>query len=366
MSRRSLSLVAAASALVAIVVVVLAIAGVFDSGDGDGDSASASALGTAAENTINQIYEREGRSVYFVQSEGPEGAGTGTAWLYDAQGHLVTNEHVISGGTAVALRLGVNQLVPAKIVGEDASTDLAVLAVDKAAVDRVDPLELGDPSKVFVGQPVVAIGNPFGLEDTVTSGIVSAKQRTLQAPNGYPISNVIQADAAINPGNSGGPLLDMAGKVIGVNSQIATGGAGQSAGIGFAVPADTVENVAKQLIEHGRVDRAHLGVGTVALTPELAQELGLNTDTGALVLDVAPGSPAARAGLHGAQGGGTNGALVGEGDIIVAIDGQKVTGPDDIAREIGAKTSGDTAKVTYVRGGSEHTVEVELSPKAGG
>jgi S1-C subfamily serine protease len=358
MSGRRLLAVAGATAVAAIVaVVVMAAVGVFDSGDNH----PANAQGGAAANTINRIYQRAGRSVYFVQSSGQEGAGTGTAWLYDGQGHLVTNEHVISGGTDVALRVGDNKLVPVKIVGEDPSTDLAVLQADPNALNGGDPLRLGDASEVFVGQPVVAIGNPFGLEGTVTSGIVSAKSRVLQAPNGYPITNAIQTDAAINPGNSGGPLVDLEGRVIGVNSQIATGGAGQSAGIGFAVPVDTVERVAKQLIEHGHVDRAFLGASTVGLTPELAQRLGLNVQSGALVLEVAPGGPAAHAGLRGAGSDAATGALLAGGDVITSIDGQKVTGPNDVAQAIGAKQAGDTAKLTYVRDGNEHTVEVTLS-----
>jgi S1-C subfamily serine protease len=362
MTGRRLLAVAGATVVAAIVaVVVMAAVGVFDSSDNH----PASAQGGAAANTINRIYQREGRSVYFVQSSGPDGAGTGTAWLYDGQGHLVTNEHVISGGTDVALRVGDNTLVPVKIVGEDPSTDLAVLQADPKALNGGDPLRLADASEVFVGQPVVAIGNPFGLEGTVTSGIVSAKSRVLQAPNGFPITNAIQTDAAINPGNSGGPLVDLDGKVIGVNSQIATGGAGQSAGIGFAVPVDTVERVAKQLIEHGRVDRAYLGVSTVGLTPELAQRLGLNVQSGALVLEVAPGGPAARAGLRGAGSDAATGAIVAGGDVITSIDGQKISSPNDVAKVIGAKQAGDTAKVTYARDGSEHTVEVKLSSQPG-
>jgi S1-C subfamily serine protease len=363
-SRERAFLSVAATAVVALIaVVILAGAGVFDSGD---SGSVINAQGSADQNLIHQIYQREGRSVYFVQSSGPDGAGTGTAWLYDDKGHLVTNEHVISGGTSVALRVGESGLVPVRIVGEDASTDLAVLEADPKSLTGGAPLKLGDASKVFVGQPVVAIGNPFGLEGTVTSGIVSAKARVLQAPNGYPIINAIQADAAINPGNSGGPLVDLDGKVIGVNSQIATGGVEQSAGIGFAVPVDTVENVARQLIEHGKVDRAYLGVSTVALTPELAQRLGLNIDSGALVTTVAPGSPAAHAGLRGGGSDASTGALVPGGDVITAIDGQEVTGPDDVAQNIGSKKSGETSKVTYVRDGGEHTVDVNLTAQPGG
>jgi S1-C subfamily serine protease len=358
MTGRRVLAIAGATALAAIIaVVVMAAVGVFSSNDNHPAQAQSGDLGQ----TVNGIYRHEGRSVYFVQSRGAQGAGTGTAWLFDDSGHLVTNEHVISGGTDIALRVGENDLVPARIVGEDASTDLAVLKVDPSALDGGDPLRLGQDSEVFVGQPVVAIGNPFGLVGTVTTGIVSAKSRVLEAPNGFPITNAIQTDAAINPGNSGGPLVDLQGKVIGVNSQIATGGAGQSAGIGFAVPVDTVRQVARQLIEHGRVDRAYLGVSTVALTPELAQRLGLSVQSGALIMEVAPGGPAAQAGLRGGGTDATSGALVAGGDVITQIDGKKVSGPNDVAEAIGAKRSGQTAQVTYVRDGSEHTVRVNLT-----
>ena len=355
-ARRVLTIVGAIALVAVVGVVVMAVVGVFESNDNQ----SAEAQGTDEEDTINRIYQREGRSVYFVQSGRAERAGTGTAWLFDANGHLVTNQHVIAGGTDVALRVGENDLVPAEVVGQDASTDLAVLRADPEALGGGDPLRLGDASDVLVGQRVVAIGNPFGLEGTVTTGIVSAKARVLQAPNGYPIRNAIQTDAAINPGNSGGPLVDLDGRVIGVNSQIATGGVGQSAGIGFAIPVDTVEQVARELIERGFIDRAYLGVSTVGLTPELAQRLGLTVQSGALVLEVAPGGPAARAGLRGAGGGATTGALVAGGDVITSIDGEQVAGPNDVAEAVGARESGDTSRVTYVRGGSEQTVEVTL------
>jgi S1-C subfamily serine protease len=357
--RRLLAVVGATAVAAVVAVVVMAAVGAFDSGSSGPAHAQGGAGANA--NVIHRIYQRQGRSVYFVQASGPQGAGTGTAWLFDAKGHLVTNEHVVSGGTDLALRVGENGLVAVKLVGEDPSTDLAVLQADPKALTGGDPLRLGDASEVFVGQPVVAIGNPFGLEGTVTSGIVSAKARVLQAPNGYPIANAIQTDAAINPGNSGGPLVDLEGRVIGVNSQIATGGAGQSAGIGFAVPVDTVERVAQELIEHGHVDRAYLGVSTVGLTAELAQRLGLDVQSGALVLEVAGGGPADRGGLRGSGSDAATGALVAGGDVITSIDGQKVAGPNDVAQVVGAKRSGDSAKVTYLRGGDERTVEVRLS-----
>jgi S1-C subfamily serine protease len=355
-ARRLLAIVAATALAAVVAVVLLAVVGVFDSTD----NRSADAQGTDEEETIHRIYQREGGSVYFVQSSRAEGAGTGTAWLFDANGHLVTNQHVISGGTDVALRVGENELAPVEVVGQDPSTDLAVLKADPEALGDGDPLRLAEASEVFIGQRVVAIGNPFGLEGTVTTGIVSAKARVLQAPNGYPIRNAIQTDAAINPGNSGGPLVDLEGRVIGVNSQIATGGAEQSAGIGFAIPVDTVEEVVTELIERGYVDRAFLGASTVGLTPELAQRLGLTVQSGALVLEVAPDGPAAQAGLRGAGGDATTGALVAGGDVITNIDGERIAGPNDVAKVVGARQSGDTSNVTFVRGRSEHTVEVRL------
>jgi S1-C subfamily serine protease len=202
------------------------------------------------------------------------------------------------------------------------------------------------------------------LDQTLTTGVISALNREIESVTRRPIQGVIQSDAAINPGNSGGPLLDSAGRLIGVNTAIYSP-SGASAGIGFAIPVDTVERVVRQLIEDGRVERAYLGVGTVSVTPALAQRLGLAVQSGALILELAPDGPAARAGLRGAGADARTGALVAGGDVITSIDGEEIAGPEDVARVIGAKQSGTTSHVSYVRGDSQRTVEVTLGSQPG-
>jgi S1-C subfamily serine protease len=214
-----------------------------------------------------------------------------------------------------------------------------------------------------VGDPTIAIGNPFGLSRTVTTGIVSAKQRQIEAPNGFQISNVIQTDASINPGNSGGPLLDAAGRVIGINSQIATGSGGSgSVGIGFAVPVDTAKKLLPRLRQGERIERGYLGVEMAAVTPALAQDLNLQSKEGALVQTVVPGGPAAKAGLRGGRRPTSDGIRAG-GDQIVGIDGKKVADPDAVASAIESKSPGDTVSVEYYRGGEKRTTEVTLAKR---
>ena len=219
--------------------------------------------------------------------------------MIDNDGHILTNAHVVDGASTVTVQVGDEDgdTYDAKVVGDDPSTDVAVLQVD-AGADQLTPLELGSSEGVQVGDPVVAIGNPFGLDRTVTAGIVSAVQREISSPNGFTIENVIQTDAPINPGNSGGPLIDAAGEVIGINSQIETGGGRGNVGIGFAVPIDTAREVAQQLIDNGEVQHAFLGISGADLTPEIADVLNLDTDSGALVQSVVPGSPADKAGIE--------------------------------------------------------------------
>ena len=238
-------------------------------------------------NTVNQIYpqrraggrlhriDRAGRRIVLAvqpvrRREESRGGGiaTGSGFLIDNEGHIVTNNHVVEGATKVEVRLGSSDTEhEAEVVGTDPATDVALLKIDVPA-DQQHPLALGNSAKVQVGDPVVAIGNPFGLDRTVTAGIVSALQRQIQAPNGFSISHVIQTDAAINPGNSGGPLIDAEGKVIGINSQIQTGGSGDgNVGIGFAVPINTAREVVEQLEEHGKVEHAFIGITGGSITP---------------------------------------------------------------------------------------------------
>jgi S1-C subfamily serine protease len=256
------------------------------------------------------------------------------------------------------------ETVSAKIVGTDPSTDLALLKVDVDA-KALTPLTLADSDKVQVGDPVAAIGNPFGLERTVTAGIVSALQREVSAPNDFTIDHVIQTDAPINSGNSGGPLIDAEGRVIGVNSQIETAnGGGGNVGIGFAVPSNTVKSVVAQLLSNGKVDRAFLGVTLQDVQPEVAQVLRLPAKQGVLVASVKPGSPAAKAGI---VGGTTQVVVAGEsyqlgGDMIVAVGGKNVTSVDELRDMIAAHKPGDTVRVTIVtKDGKRVTKSVELA-----
>jgi S1-C subfamily serine protease len=322
--------------------------------------------------TVNEIYRRDGPGVVFIsaevttQQESPfgfpqeqRGQATGSGFVIDGDGHVLTNAHVVEGATKVEVKFSEDRTVDAKLLGQDASTDVALLKVNGKSLPK--PLELGDSSKAKVGDAVVAIGNPFGLDRTVTTGIVSALQRKLEAPNGFTIDNVIQTDAAINPGNSGGPLLDSLGRVIGINSQIATGGTGGgSIGIGFAVPIDTAKKIADQLREKGRVEHAYLGITGLAISKSMAENLNLPTDQGVLVQRST--GPAAKAGV---KGGDTQVSLGGAdillgGDVLVGIDGRKVSSMDDVIRVVNSRKPGDEVTVELRRGDQRRRVEVKL------
>ena len=325
--------------------------------------------------TVGEIYREEGRGVVFVQARGArqepsifgfprreEGTATGSGFVVDDDGTILTNAHVVEGAREVTVSFDErgSDAVDAQIKGRDPSTDLAVLKIDPDEVKDLDVLPLGDSAKVRVGDPVVAIGNPFGFTRTVTTGIVSALQRQITAPNGFPIRNVIQTDAAINPGNSGGPLLDADGRVIGINSQIATGGgAGGSVGIGFAVPIDTAKSLLPRLEKGGRIERAYLGVEMTQVTKQLAEDLNLPVDEGALIQRVVRGGPADDAGLRGGRTQTTEGISVG-GDVIVEVDGEGVSSPDDVANAIADDKAGDRIRVEYYRGGDRKSAQVEL------
>lgn len=324
--------------------------------------------------TVNDIYDRASPGVVFVQAEGgasespfgpPEGGGggaaTGSGFVLDKEGNVLTNAHIVDRADEVSVRFGEDDVVDAEVVGADLSSDLAVLKVDPDKAD-LEPLPLGDSKDLEVGDPTIAIGNPFGFDRTVTTGIVSALQRQIQAPNGFSIDNVIQTDASINPGNSGGPLLDAAGRVIGVNSQIATGGASGSVGIGFAVPIDTAKSVIPQLEENGEVERAFLGVTTAPVDSQLAEDLNLPADQGALIQDVTPDGPAAKAGLKAGRTETAEGLVAG-GDLIVKVDGTDIAEPDDVAAAIADNKPGDAVEVEYYRGDEKRSTEVELGKR---
>jgi S1-C subfamily serine protease len=322
--------------------------------------------------TPREIYKRDAPGVVFITADvtqdaspfAPEqrGQSTGSGFVIGKGGSIVTNAHVVEGARSVSVRFGDSKIKRARVVGRDPSTDIALLLVDPDGLD-LHPLELGASEGVQVGDPTVAIGNPFGLDRTLTTGVVSALQREIPSLQpGFSISNVIQTDAAINPGNSGGPLIDALGRVIGVNSQIETGGASRgNIGIGFAVPIDTAKEVIPQLRKDGGVQRAYLGVSTRTVDDSL-DGLNLASPDGALVETVRPGSPAARAGLRGGNrlrklGGDT--VRVG-GDIIKSVDGKKVRTNDDVATYIGKRRPGDRVGLEIIRDGTRRTVSVKL------
>ena len=328
--------------------------------------------------TVNQIYQEDSPGVAFIQAQsqprspsplnpfggGGGGTATGSGFVIDHAGHILTNAHVVDGASKIEVTLGNSdtaQPVSAQVIGKDPSTDVAVLKVNAPAAD-LHPLALGDSSQLQVGDPVVAIGNPFGLDRTVTSGIVSALQRQIKAPNGFTINNVIQTDAAINPGNSGGPLIGADGRVIGINSQIESPGGGGNVGIGFAVPINTAHQVLQQLLANGSVQHAYLGISGTDLTPQLADVLNLPVKQGALVQSVVPGGPADKAGVNG---GNATVSIQGQqvkagGDVITAIDGNPVAGMNDVISAVNAKQPGDAIQLTLQHGSSKRTVTVTL------
>jgi S1-C subfamily serine protease len=295
--------------------------------------------------------------------EQQEQRALGSGFVIDKSGHIVTNYHVVQGARDIEVSFSNRDSVKARLVGQDPSTDLAVLKVDVDA-RALTPLKLGDSDRVRVGDSVVAIGNPLGLERSVTAGIVSALHRPLTAPNRFTIDDVIQTDASINSGNSGGPLIAANGRVIGVNTAIATGntGARGNIGIGFAVPVNTVRDVTSQLIDRGRAEHAFLGVGTLAISEQVADVFKLPVEEGLLVVRVFEGSGAEKAGL---RAGTTEVVVAGEsyllgGDIIVAVDGRKVATTDDLREVVSAKKPGDKVKLEAYRGEQKRSFEVTL------
>jgi S1-C subfamily serine protease len=318
--------------------------------------------------TAEQIYRRDAPGVVQITatdaSSGAESLGSG--FVIDKAGHIVTNFHVVRGATKVLVSFSGKDQLAGTLAGVDPSTDIAVLKISTQA-SALTPLELGNSDAVSVGDTVYAIGNPFGYVRTLTSGIVSAVQRQIKAPNSLTIDNVIQTDASINHGNSGGPLLDSAGRVIGVTSQIYSENSQQgNLGIGFAVPVNTVRNIAAQIISTGKVLHAYLGVATTPITKQLAQLYSLPS-SGLLVGSVDANGPAKKAGL---VGGSTNVVVQGEsysvgGDVIVAVDGARVSAFDQLRNAIARKKPGDTIKLGIVRNGSKKSVTVRLGQAPG-
>ena len=337
------------AAAVGLVVAVLAIAGVFESERviREVPSPSTSAVSDDAPparpgGSVSDIYAKAAPGVAFIQAgDETTGGGTGSGFLMDGQGHVVTNEHVVEGSDKFIVRFGEDgEALDAKLVGKDASTDLAVLEVDPKQIPaETKPLELASSGDLRPGDAAIAIGSPFGLSGTVTTGVISALDREIDSPNGFKIPGVLQTDAAINPGNSGGPLLDAQGRVIGVNSQIASSSR-QSSGVGFAVAVDTVKEVVPQLIEGGDIERAYLGVSSI-------EEPGT---PGAVVADIAEGGPASSSALQ-------------TGDRIVKLGDREVANPSDLSTGILSFKPGDKVSLTVDRNGEQTTIEVTLGTR---
>ena len=306
---------------------------------------------------IGAVYDRTYRGVVeiTVAGEGDPFGGAqnaqGSGFVLDRRGHVVTNHHVVAGGGTVTVTLWNGKRYRATRVGEDPSTDLAVLRID-APASRLVPLQLASSSAVDVGDPVVAIGSPFGLDGTVTSGIVSALDRQMTAPNDFAITDSIQTDAAINHGNSGGPLLDARGRVIGVNTQIESESGGND-GIGFAVPSNTVRSITRQLVDRGEVQHAYLGI-QMAPVPN-----------GAAITRVRAGTPAQEAGLRAATGSRIeNGQEIPTGgDVIVAFEGEAVESPAELQAAVDSRRPGDRVTLTILRDGERQTVRVTLATR---
>ncbi|MDQ3767934.1 MAG: trypsin-like peptidase domain-containing protein [Actinomycetota bacterium] len=359
--------------VVALVVIGLGLGGAFDDGgaealtsEGSDEGESSASSGAPARNVtdVSDLFERVRNGVVYVQvdSQDPSGnpledliplpepgergpgpgppRGSGSGFVLDDEGFILTNQHVVEEAKEVQVRIGdATGLTPAKVMGTDPGSDLAVLKVDPEDLDEeLDPLELGSSADVEVGNPAIAIGSPFGLTGSLTTGVISALDRPIRAPNNFTIDGALQTDAAINPGNSGGPLLDARGRVIGINAQIATDTQSNS-GVGFAIPVDTAKEIVPKLKKGEEVARAYLGVSTID-APQ----------GGALVAEVRPGDPADEGGVK-------------TGDRIVSVDGEKVNESADVSRLVTAKRPGERIEIVVRRGGKEESLNVELGER---
>jgi putative serine protease PepD len=352
-TRRSHFLAALLGALVvALPILGLAIGGAFTSSDSASVAATPSTVATAPAATaqspaaaparsatdVSALYERVSPGVVSVEVTTLDGGGTGSGFVLDRDGYILTNDHVVAGAQSVRVRFGEGAAVTARVAGVDPSTDLALLKIDPSG-RRLTPLALGSSKDLKVGQPAIAIGSPFRLEGTLTTGVISALGRSISAPNNFSIDNVVQTDAAINPGNSGGPLLDASGRVVGINAQIATSTQSNS-GVGFAIPIDTAKQVLAQLKRGQAIKRAYVGVQTG----------DAETGAGAVVSAVVPGGPADAAGLQ-------------PGDRIVSIAGHAVTHSADVAAAVSTLAPGRQVKVGVARGDGQRTLSLKLGTR---
>jgi S1-C subfamily serine protease len=377
-----------------VVLVTALIAGCGGGGGDDSSTSAASAPQTATQVVVQasdssfnpaQIYRDVSPGVVTIDSVfeggvsdllgGGGSAGQGSGFVVDTDGHIVTNAHVVTsgghlngGGTPkeakqVFVEFGNRNRVPAQIVGFDADADVALIKVDPDGLD-LKPVTLSDRSSFAVGEPVAAIGSPFGEEQSLSIGVVSATDRTVEGLTNFGIDNAIQTDASINPGNSGGPLLDAKGQVIGINEQIASS-SGSNSGVGFAIPVTSVRYSLDQLKDDGKVEYAFLGVTSESLYPQLAEHLGLDTKAGALITDVVNGSPADDAGLNGSTGQDTfqlQQVKTG-GDVVIAVDGKQVLENNDLSELVAAHKAGDTVTLDILRDGHRTSVDVTLGSR---
>ena len=323
-------------------------------------------LATDEQNNI-EVYRAASPGVVYIQSttmardffgmfsRPVEGAGSGS--VIDEQGDILTNYHVIADAEKLTVSFGSGKAYPAKVVGRDPDTDLAVIKLLETPKESLTIVPMGDSDKLIVGQKVLAIGNPFGLDRTLTTGVISGLERPIHAQNGRTIEGAIQTDASINPGNSGGPLLDSHGRMIGINSQIESP-SGASAGVGFAIPVSIAKRIVPQLIRDGEIRRPKLGIAPRDVA-SLGKQLQLPVSSGVLIVSVAPGSPAANAGLRGVVQ--TEDGDLEIGDIIVGLDGQKVDSNDDLFKILDKHKIGDAVNVEVFRQGHRTTVPVRLT-----
>jgi 2-alkenal reductase len=384
---RPAALIAAASLMAALVA---------GCGGGDDDNGSEQASTSTSTSTTEvvvasssgdfkpaEIYQRDAPGVVTVLSIFGGGsaadlgaaAGQGSGFVISDDGEIITNAHVVTSGGQnngggnpkpagqVYVEFSDRNRVPAEIVGFDPDADVALIKIDPGDLN-LQPIELSDREEFAVGEPVAAIGSPFGEKQSLSVGIISATDRSIESLTQFTVDNAIQTDASINPGNSGGPLLDADGKVIGINQQIESS-SGTNSGVGFAIPVTAIRYSLDQLRESGEVDYAYLGVTTQAIWPQLADELDLGTDTGALISEVVPDGPADDAGIEGASGQQTfQGARIRTGgDVIIAVNGQRLRAESDLAELISRQRPGQTVTLLVLRDGDEQEIDVELEPR---
>jgi S1-C subfamily serine protease len=375
LSARQLLLLAIASALIAIgaTALVFNLSKLWPGGDPSATAFAESPVpsGISDPSTVTdeqnsiEVYRTISPGVAFISTTSvvqdmwgdvEQGRGNGSGSVIDTEGHILTNNHVVEGATKLTVKLGGEKVYAASVVGRDPDTDLAILKIDNPPAG-IPVVPLGDSDKLAVGQKVLAIGNPFGLDRTLTTGVISGLERPIRGTNGRPIDAAIQTDASINPGNSGGPLLDKYGRMIGINSQILSRGGG-SVGVGFAVPVNIAKRVIPQLLQYGEVRRPKLGASFYPVGDIAQQGYRLPVDHGLLIRQAVPGGAAERAGLKGLTSDGSI------GDILLSADGQKINDMDDLFRLLDKKQIGDTVSFEIYRSGKTVSVPVKLLPSS--